>query len=79
MFRWLAAGEHALCYSGSGQHACAHEEGVDGAGGAAAFVDGPDDEGLSAAGVPGGENSRNARGVLPVFRFDVGTRILVYL
>ena len=44
----------------------AHEVAVDASGGVAAFGDGPDDEGLSARHVSGGEDRRDARAHLVV-------------
>src|SRR5688572_30299815 len=49
----------------------AHQILIDGAGGAAAFVDGPDDEGLPAAAVAGGEDAFKACGEAAVLGLEV--------
>ena len=57
----------------------AHEGAVAFAGGAAAFVDGPDNQGLAAAGVTGRKDAGDAGGEAAVVGFDVGAGILLYL
>ena len=59
--------------SGRGQRLRAHQVFVDGAGGAAAFVDGPDDQRLAAAAVAGGEHARHAGGELAVLGLVVAS------
>src|ERR1035437_760465 len=53
----------------------AHEEAVGFAGGAAAFVDGPDDEGLAAAAVAGGEDVGDVGFEFSVFGLVVGAGV----
>ena len=53
----------------------AHQEAVAFASRTAAFVDGPDDEGLSAADIAGGEDSGNIGREGAVFGFDVGSGV----
>src|SRR5208283_2360733 len=52
-----------------------HQIAVALAGGAAAFVDGPDDEALAAPAVAGGEDALDAGRVLLVFRLDVAAGV----
>jgi hypothetical protein len=52
-----------------------HQEAVALAGGAAAFVEGPDDEGLATAAVAGGEDAGDAGGVFLVLGFDVAAGV----
>src|SRR5690606_10511889 len=53
----------------------AHQVPIAFACGAAAFVDRPNDQALSAPTVAGGEYARDVRGELPVLRLDVAARI----
>ena len=59
----------------SGQIRRAHQVAVAFAGGAAAFVEGPDDQALAAAAVAGGENAFDVGGIFFELGFDVGARI----
>src|SRR5688500_10312443 len=65
--RWRRRGPDALeQLHRRSEIAATHEEGVDAAGGLAAFADGPDDERLTAADVAGGEHAGHARHVILV-------------
>ena len=57
------------------QRGVAHQVAVALAGGAAAFVEGPDHQALAAAAVAGGEDALEAGGVFLVLGLDVGARV----
>ncbi len=63
---------HPAFRSSSRQVGAAHEEAVALAGGAAASVDGPDDEGLAPSHVAGGEDAGQVGGEGAVLRLGVG-------
>ena len=75
MSRRLGGESHLPTAEPHGRSVRAHQIAVALAGGAAAFVEGPDDEALAAAAVAGGEDAGNARGVFPVLGFDVAARV----
>jgi hypothetical protein len=45
----------------------------------AAFIDGPNHQGLSTAGITGGKNPRFAGGVFSVWGFDVRSRVFLQI
>src|SRR5690349_7163285 len=59
----------------SGEIAGAHEIFIAGAGGAATFIEGPNDKALAAAAVAGGEHVREAGGVFAVVGLHVSAGV----
>ena len=64
-----------LKWTGLRQRRLTHQEAVAFAGGTAAFVEGPDDEGLTTAAVTGGKDAGDAGGVFLVLGFHVAALV----
>ncbi len=72
---WSDKSDRSTCRTAYGRSVASHKIPVALARGAAAFLEGPDDEALAAAAIAGGEDARDAGGIFAVVGLDIGAGV----